>query len=87
MSINIAGVEVMKGEKRIKAIERDIGRQVVGRTWINILGMKRKQLNKKEFNKLVGRTLRFNSTDADQILDVLRKNGKVKVTRRRIKIV
>jgi len=77
----------MEGEKRIKAIERDIGRQVVGRAWINMLGMKRKQLNKKEFNKLVGRTLRFNSTDADQILDVLRKNGKVKVTRRRIKIV
>ncbi len=77
----------MKGEKRIKAIERDIGRQVVGRAWINILGMKRKQLNKKEFNNLVGRTIRFNSTDAEQILDVLRKNGKVKVTSQRIKIV
>jgi len=77
----------MEGEKRIKAIERDIGRQIVGRAWINMLGMKRKQLNKKEFNKLVGRTLRFNSTDADQILDVLRKNGKVKVTRRRIKLL
>ena len=77
----------MKGVKRIKAIERDIGRQVVGRAWINILGMKRKQLNKKEFNKMVGRTIRFNNTDAEQILDVLRKNGKVKVTRRRIKIV
>lgn len=77
----------MEGKKRIKAIERDIGRQIVGRAWINMLDLNRKQLNKKEFNKMVGRTLRFNSTDAEQILDVLRKNGKVKVTRRRIKIV
>ena len=77
----------MEGAKRIKAIERDIGRQVVGRAWINILGMNRKQLNKKEFNKMVGRTIRFNNTDAEQILDVLRKDGKIKVTRRRIKIV
>lgn len=77
----------MKSKKPAKTMEENIGRRVVGRTWDNILDMKRKQISKKDFNKLVGRTIRFNSNEADQILDVLRKNGKVKVTQRRIKVL
>ena len=76
----------MKG-RPTKTMEQNIGRGVVGRTWENILDMKKKQISKQEFNKLVGRTIRFNSNEADKILDVLRENGKVKVTQRRIKVL
>jgi len=76
----------MKGEKRIKAIERDIGRQIVGRAFSNVLDLNRREISRKEFNKVVNHTLRFSSTDADQILNVLISNGKLKATRRRIKI-
>lgn len=85
MCISIAGAD-MKGEKRIKAIERDIGRRFVGIAFNNLLALKRKEISRKEFNTVVNHTLRFNSTDADQILNVLISNGKLKATRRRIKI-
>ena len=76
----------MKGEKRIRAIERDIGRRFVGIALNNVLALKRREISRKEFNKVVNHTLRFSSTDADQILNVLISNGRLKATRRRIKI-
>lgn len=76
----------MKGEKRIRLLERDIGRQIVGRALNNVKDLNRREISRKEFNKVVNHTLRFSSTDAEQILNVLISNGKLKATRRRIKI-
>ena len=76
----------MEGEKRIKAIERDIGKQSVDKVFNGVLSLNRKEISRKEFNKVVNHTLRFNSTDAEQILDVLIRSKRVKSTQRRIKI-
>ena len=76
----------MKGSKRINAIERDIGKKSVDRVFNGVLNLKCNEISRKEFNKVVNNTLRFNSTDADQILNVLIRRGEVKSTQRRIKI-
>ena len=79
---------MLKGEKRILAIQNDIGKQVVGRTWINILDKSRgKEINKKEFNRIVNQNIRFGKGTSEQILDILKMNGKIKVTQRRIKLL
>jgi len=78
---------MLDGEKRIKKMERSIGRQVIGRTWINVIEKDRKEMSRKEFNNIVIRTIRFNRSEADQILDVLRRDGKVRVTQRRIRLL
>lgn len=79
---------MLKGERRIKAIERDIGRQVVGRAWINVIEKARgREMSRKEFNKIVNRSIRMSREDSDQILDVFKSSRKVKVTQRRIRLL
>lgn len=77
----------MFSEKKIKKMERAIGKQVVGRALFNVLERNSREISRKDFNKIVNRTIHFNSSDANKILDVLRQSKKVKVTQRKIRIV
>lgn len=76
----------MPKKKWSRSIEEDLGKEMVNRTWGNLRDMKQREISYKDFNKIVGRTLRFSNSEAEQILNVLRLNGRVEVTQRRIRM-
>lgn len=79
---------MLDGEKRIKRIEQDLGRQIIGRVYINVLEKSNgRRISRKEFNKIVGRTIRLDRIDSKQILNVLKYSRKAKITQRRIKLI
>lgn len=78
---------MLKGEKRIRRIEQDLGRQIVGRAWDCIIEGNSRTISRKEFNSMVGRRIRLDSIDSREILSALENSGRIKITQRKIKLL
>lgn len=76
-----------EGEKRIKRIERDIGRQIVGDFLYYIKHSGRKEISRREASTICTRKMRINKHTMNDMLDILETRGRVKKTRKKVKLI